>query len=986
MQHINRLLIGLFSLSILILNTVPVQAHCNVTGSWSATTGVTLSLSHNGNSVAGTFSPGGGSISGGYGGGVWSGGWSGGGDSGGFSVVFDTSSCSSFGGSFTENGLEGSFSWAGERISGGNRAPTVSMGMTPIEPTTTDTIEFVATADDPDGDELTYQWFLDGAQQNAVSNTVTWGGPSPGDHTIRVVVFDEHDRSDESSIAFHVSGASASPIPNSPPTVSLGMTPQNPTTSDTVKFSASASDPDDDPLTYTWFIDGVQQNASAPGVDWPTPPAGNHTARVVVDDGQGGSDEASISFTVGGANEDPIPNSPPTVSLGMAPQNPTTFDTIKFSANASDPDDDPLTYKWFIDGVQQNSSTPGVDWVAPPAGNHTARVVVDDGKGGSNEASISFTVTEASCRAQSVIESFNLILPQACPIDVPPRILSVDIAPSWNLGQAQTWAVVFEDQDGDPDILHYEWCGWNASNQSLGCKIFDFPLSSSFRNSLGGSFPMSSGGCTIAGTLKLSVWMSDRAGNASNTLQATLTCVAVGPTMKPSLRSDLDKLATELALHAKSAGMMAAFCASKALIDPSIFSKLCAVAGGLYGATTGLLAASIKFAVSSAGTQSARHIHSLMADSNFKQIATPQVKTFTPLSGEDAATESMASAMNELIRIQLQMLAYSDALGISIQRAQGAVAAGDTDWINKQTEAVQTYSDQLTGLMKQLADLNIQLQNTWQSAGLTATTISKENFKTIQAEIQQNGLPEEITAVFKELNVPASEVQAFEDAILAQNPDDLPEGFIEGLDDPALTGDLKKVANDLGDFSDSVDHSGSAFPQPSPSPGNGGSIAAALDGNGNGTLEQSEVQKGIQYWIMGETVPGTDQTISDAMMRELIQMWILGTPVNQSANASQALTYSTTLSVQGMKLVSINGTQRQVQLDALNISSVQVDVFDLQGRIITQASNGGRKVRFDLLDANLHPLPNGVYLYVVSATGFSGERWRSEVRKFALLR
>ena len=82
----------------------------------------------------------------------------------------------------------------------------------------------------------------------------------------------------------------------------------------------------------------------------------------------------------------------------------------------------------------------------------------------------------------------------------------------------------------------------------------------------------------------------------------------------------------------------------------------------------------------------------------------------------------------------------------------------------------------------------------------------------------------------------------------------------------------------------------------------------------------------------------------------------------------------------------MSDTQRQVQLDAHNISSVQVDVFDLQGRNITQASNGGSKVRFDLLGANHHPLANGVYLYVVSATGFSGERWRSEVRKFALLR
>jgi hypothetical protein len=85
--------------------------------------------------------------------------------------------------------------------------------------------------------------------------------------------------------------------------------------------------------------------------------------------------------------------------LSYSPQNPTPNDTVYFTAVASDPDGDALTYKWFLDGVEQtNATAPDVRWANPPEGTYTVRVVVSDGKGGMAEDSIEFTVQAAHPR------------------------------------------------------------------------------------------------------------------------------------------------------------------------------------------------------------------------------------------------------------------------------------------------------------------------------------------------------------------------------------------------------------------------------------------------------------------------------------------------------------------------------------------------------------------------------------------------------------
>ena len=109
-----------------------------------------------------------------------------------------------------------------------------------------------------------------------------------------------------------------------------------------------------------------------------------------------GATGSPATVTVVQAGGAPAENRPPTVSLRYSPANPTTADTIVFTATATDPDGDPLRYEWYLNGTRQTEVSPTaseVRWPNPRAGTHTLRVGVSDGRGGTAEASVTFTVT-----------------------------------------------------------------------------------------------------------------------------------------------------------------------------------------------------------------------------------------------------------------------------------------------------------------------------------------------------------------------------------------------------------------------------------------------------------------------------------------------------------------------------------------------------------------------------------------------------------------
>jgi outer membrane protein OmpA-like peptidoglycan-associated protein len=160
---------------------------------------------------------------------------------------------------------------------------------------------------------------------------------------------------------------------------------------DSVAVTATASDPDNDPLTYTWSASGGRVDGSGPVVRWLSAGAGvgTYTVTVKVDDGLGGFATCGSDIRV-----EPKPNHPPTISCSANPSSVFAGERSTITCNASDPDGDPLSYAWRANSGQVTGNGPRGDFdttgLAP--GTYTITTRVDDGRGGAADSSVAVAV------------------------------------------------------------------------------------------------------------------------------------------------------------------------------------------------------------------------------------------------------------------------------------------------------------------------------------------------------------------------------------------------------------------------------------------------------------------------------------------------------------------------------------------------------------------------------------------------------------------
>ena len=155
---------------------------------------------------------------------------------------------------------------------------------------------------------------------------------------------------------------------------------------DVVIVSTTASDPDSDPLNYSWTATGGRVDGTGAQVRWLSAGVapGNYTITANVDDGRGGMTTCSVETAVA-----PRPNRPPTVTLTSDRDTAFIGERFQFTAAGADPDSDPLTYIWRTNCGQLNAAnTSGtLDTAGVAAGTCTVTVRVEDGRGGAADAS-----------------------------------------------------------------------------------------------------------------------------------------------------------------------------------------------------------------------------------------------------------------------------------------------------------------------------------------------------------------------------------------------------------------------------------------------------------------------------------------------------------------------------------------------------------------------------------------------------------------------
>jgi opacity protein-like surface antigen/outer membrane protein OmpA-like peptidoglycan-associated protein len=160
---------------------------------------------------------------------------------------------------------------------------------------------------------------------------------------------------------------------------------------DVVAVTATAADPDGDPLTYTWTASGGRVDGNGPQVRWLSTgtTAGSYTVTLHVDDGRGGAATCSADIRI-----EPKPNRPPTIACSANPNSVFAGERSQITCNASDPDGDPLTYTWRANAGRITGNGPAGDYdtTGLSPGTYTITTRVDDGRGGAADASTAVNV------------------------------------------------------------------------------------------------------------------------------------------------------------------------------------------------------------------------------------------------------------------------------------------------------------------------------------------------------------------------------------------------------------------------------------------------------------------------------------------------------------------------------------------------------------------------------------------------------------------
>ena len=305
-----------------------------------------------------------------------------------------------------------------------------SVSISPASPTVTDTLtcSYAGFSDaDGDSDNSTYSWTISGTEVGT-SSTLS-SGYSAGD-TVTCTVTPNDGTDDGTALSDAVT------VENSPPEVtSVSISPADPTVSDDLECSASATDDDGDTVTlsYSWTISGTEVGTSA------TLSAGSHVSGDTVtctvtpsdgtEDGSTGSDSVTIENAV-----------PVMSTVSLTPTSAYEGDTLSCSASATDADGDTVTfsYEWYVDGAQiaATGSTLSDAWWAKGEDVFCSVTPSDGSDAGSSMDSNTVTIDNS-----------------------PPELASVSISPA---SPAVTDTLTcsysgFSDADGDSDNSTYSW-------------------------------------------------------------------------------------------------------------------------------------------------------------------------------------------------------------------------------------------------------------------------------------------------------------------------------------------------------------------------------------------------------------------------------------------------------------------------------------------------------------------------------------------------
>lgn len=228
---------------------------------------------------------------------------------------------------------------------------------------------------DPNGDMLTYSWFLvsvpggsTAALSGATTVNPTFTADIAGSYVVQLIVNDGTADSAPDTVTVSVSTT---------PVADAGQD-QNAATGSLVILHGGASyDPDNDYLIYSWSFTSVPSGSGATlaGATTANPTftpdqVGSYVIRLVVSDGTSDSAPDTVTVSVSTA---PVADAGP--DQNAAPNSLVTLD----GSASYDPDGDAFTYKWTGSAVLSDSTAAKPTFTPTVNGYYSFQLIVNDG-------------------------------------------------------------------------------------------------------------------------------------------------------------------------------------------------------------------------------------------------------------------------------------------------------------------------------------------------------------------------------------------------------------------------------------------------------------------------------------------------------------------------------------------------------------------------------------------------------------------------------
>ena len=187
-------------------------------------------------------------------------------------------------------------------------------------------------------------------------------------------------------------------------------------------------------------------------------------------------------------------------------------------------------------------------------------------------------------------------------------------------------------------------------------------------------------------------------------------------------------------------------------------------------------------------------------DPNFTTIATPTYSAPPSLSLQPGITQAEINAGNGLFANLVKQAGLYDAMVTSINRAQGAVAAGNASWEIKQLQAARFYAMQIANYMKQEPTLRSTFVSALQAAGFPTFQITPDQVSSFRTAVTNNGLPQNVVQLMTNLGVDPVSIAGLDELIVDFPIDSAAGSYPGNFNPPTLVTAEGQAAASLNHF------------------------------------------------------------------------------------------------------------------------------------------------------------------------------------------